>query len=161
MIHVKSELYVADITWRLESKIREPTCLFYPCRIGTTCSRYYMAAEIKIPILPILVATDTHQWSWRKTPTVEHAAKGPQMSRIQEKNYYSCRAGAWYFHCYDSNIEIVFWIFLAHPLFNAVTHNQKPQLGPQHVITMTKCGKMEFHTLLVWREVLHFTGIVL
>ena len=26
------------------------------------------------------------------------------------------------------------------------THNHKPQLGPQHVITMTKCGKMEFGT---------------
>ncbi len=26
------------------------------------------------------------------------------------------------------------------PLFNAATHNHKPQLGPQHVITMTKCG---------------------
>ena len=41
-------------------------------------------------------------------------------------------ADAWYFHCYDSYIEVVFWIFLAHPLFNAPTYNHKPQLGPQH-----------------------------
>jgi hypothetical protein len=33
---------------------------------------------------------------------------------------------------------------LAHPLFNAPTHNHKPQLGPQNIITMTKFRKMEF-----------------
>jgi hypothetical protein len=49
--------------------------------------------------------------------TVEHAAKVPQMSRIREKSYCSCRAGAWYFHSVDSYAEVVFWIFLAHPLY--------------------------------------------
>ena len=45
-------------------------------------------------------------------PTVKQAAKAPQiMSRIQENNYCSCRAGAWFFHCYDSYGEVVFWIF--------------------------------------------------
>jgi hypothetical protein len=87
--------------------------------------------------------------------TVELAAEAQQMSRIQEKKYRSrsCRAGAWYFHCYDSCVEVVFWIFLAHTLFNAPTHNNKPQLGPQHVITMTKCGKMEFRCTGLMRSI--------
>ncbi len=51
-------------------------------------------------------------------PYVEHAAE-QKMSRIQEKNYCRCRAGAWYFHCFDSYVEVVFGIFLAHPFFDA------------------------------------------
>ncbi len=40
------------------------------------------------------------------------------------KNYCSCRAGAWYFHCYDSYVTI---------RKNRAQHtNNKPQLGLQH-----------------------------
>jgi hypothetical protein len=66
---------------------------------------------------------------------------GPANVKNTRKNYCSCRASVWYFHCYYSYVEVVFWIFLAHPLFNAPTHNHKPQLGPQHVFAMTKCDK--------------------
>ena len=46
---------------------------------------------------------------------------------IQENNYCSCHAGVWYFHCYDSYKEVVFWIFLAHPLlFNSLTPKSIP-----------------------------------
>ena len=37
------------------------------------------------------------------------------MSRL----HCSWRAGAWYFHWYDSYVEVVFRIFLVHPLFDA------------------------------------------
>ncbi len=47
------------------------------------------------------------------------------------------------------------------PSINAATHNHKPQFGSQHVITLMKCGKMEFRTQWVWRGVLHIAGIVL
>ncbi len=76
--------------------------------------------------------------------TVEHAAQANKMLSLRERRYCNWLAGAQDGLWYDSCIEIVFWTFLAHPLFNAATHNHKPQLGPQHINTMTKCGKMEF-----------------
>ena len=81
--------------------------------------------------------------------------RSPANVKNTRKKYHSrsCRAGAWYFHCYDSCVEVVFWIFLAHTLFNAPTHSNKPQLGPQHVITMTKCGKMEFRRTGLMRSI--------
>ena len=45
------------------------------------------------------------------------------MSRIQEKKYFSCRAGTWYFHCYDS--------YGTAKKKQSLTHNHRPQLGPQ------------------------------
>ena len=49
----------------------------------------------------------------------------PANVKNTRKKYCSCWAGAWYFHCYDSHVKVVFWIFLAHPLFNAPTHNHR------------------------------------
>ena len=75
----------------------------------------------------------------------------PANVKNRRKKFCSYRAGAWYFHCYDSYVEVVFWIFLAHPLFSTPTHNHKPQLGPQHIKnTMTRKNGILFALGLTW-----------
>ena len=90
-----------------------------------------------------MVSDHDHEKSLTPLATVELAAQGPQMSRIREKSPVVVGPAC---DISTAMIPASKWFseyFLAHPLFNTPTHNHKPQLGPQHIITMTKCGKME------------------
>ena len=69
----------------------------------------------------------------------------PANVKNRRKKFCSYRASTWYFHCYDSYVEVVFWIFLAHPLFSTPTHNHKPQ-------TTTEPTTQHNHHDEVWKN---------